>query len=262
MSDQSLNNNEYIIYSKCSVFMYAIITAFTLGSTVYYSVGVRAIPSEFGSNDVTVLLKIYCFFMWYITLSRFVILWSRLAIVGRRINLNLWRQYSIAYKFPFKYIDFAYYITYLIELYFVYVFTPIKTTHCAVYGDNKKICTVFYVIVVNNLITTSLILFSFCCACCMCGIYLMGSGIDRRSNIISIIRTNMNAMNAVQPVNVTPSDNACAICLAEPDENDTQWSSLPCGHVFHPACIAHWLSLKQTCPICRDPVGQTTENPV
>jgi hypothetical protein len=45
------------------------------------------------------------------------------------------------------------------------------------------------------------------------------------------------------------TENAeCAICLAR---HDRAASELPCGHTFHPACIAQWLQIKSTCPICR-----------
>jgi hypothetical protein len=43
-------------------------------------------------------------------------------------------------------------------------------------------------------------------------------------------------------------DADCAICLAH---HDRSASELPCGHSFHPACIAQWIQIKRTCPICR-----------
>jgi hypothetical protein len=49
----------------------------------------------------------------------------------------------------------------------------------------------------------------------------------------------------------------CAICqeeftgeLPQPD-NDQSVARLPCHHLFHKACISHWLKISCTCPSCR-----------
>lgn len=48
---------------------------------------------------------------------------------------------------------------------------------------------------------------------------------------------------------------ACSVCLASFEENDTV-ASLPCRHHFHKACIKKWLSECRTaCPLC----GQQVE---
>ncbi|XP_078444393.1 E3 ubiquitin-protein ligase ATL31-like [Wolffia australiana] len=43
----------------------------------------------------------------------------------------------------------------------------------------------------------------------------------------------------------------CAVCLAEFDDDDELRLLPSCDHVFHPACIAAWLSQHATCPVCR-----------
>lgn len=42
----------------------------------------------------------------------------------------------------------------------------------------------------------------------------------------------------------------CSICLANYELNDVL-KSLPCMHRFHSACIDPWLSLNNSCPVCR-----------
>lgn len=43
-------------------------------------------------------------------------------------------------------------------------------------------------------------------------------------------------------------NEACAICLFK---DPTSWRVLPCTHSFHASCVDRWLTLQQTCPICR-----------
>lgn len=47
----------------------------------------------------------------------------------------------------------------------------------------------------------------------------------------------------------------CAICMETSDESkdavDRQAIGLPCGHAFHRDCIAPWLQVQSTCPVCR-----------
>jgi len=49
--------------------------------------------------------------------------------------------------------------------------------------------------------------------------------------------------------------DSCAICLADFVDGE-KLRALPCNgdHVFHPQCLARWLSRNPTCPCCRDDV--------
>lgn len=43
--------------------------------------------------------------------------------------------------------------------------------------------------------------------------------------------------------------DGCVICSNS--ETCTDVSTLPCGHAFHSSCLAKWLYLNSSCPICR-----------
>lgn len=47
-------------------------------------------------------------------------------------------------------------------------------------------------------------------------------------------------------------EGSCSICLAE-ISNDQSIVVLPCanGHIFHSSCLAGWLEIAQSCPLCR-----------
>jgi len=41
----------------------------------------------------------------------------------------------------------------------------------------------------------------------------------------------------------------CAICLEPVAVGDTILV-LPCSHIYHRRCLASWLAIKPTCPLC------------
>jgi E3 ubiquitin-protein ligase BIG BROTHER-like protein len=46
------------------------------------------------------------------------------------------------------------------------------------------------------------------------------------------------------------SEHKCLICQCEYERGE-ELARLPCHHVFHKDCVAHWLSTKDVCPYCR-----------
>ncbi|KAK4759055.1 hypothetical protein SAY87_020356 [Trapa incisa] len=56
-------------------------------------------------------------------------------------------------------------------------------------------------------------------------------------------------------------DAVCAICLSEYQPKETLRAIPDCHHFFHEDCIDHWLSLKGTCPVCRNNPRQRAETP-
>lgn len=64
------------------------------------------------------------------------------------------------------------------------------------------------------------------------------------------------AINSLPVVKVTADDlleetnKECVVCLVEQTLGSTA-CKLPCGHLFHKACVAEWLTKHCTCPVCR-----------
>ena len=46
----------------------------------------------------------------------------------------------------------------------------------------------------------------------------------------------------------------CSVCLCNLNASASSVVTLPCGHVFHQACISPWLDQSTTCPECRNAV--------
>lgn len=53
------------------------------------------------------------------------------------------------------------------------------------------------------------------------------------------------------------SNSECAICISS--SNKTKCVT-KCKHVFHISCLKRWLSTNNTCPICRTPLVEKTDN--
>lgn len=64
------------------------------------------------------------------------------------------------------------------------------------------------------------------------------------------------ALQTLPMVNVTADDlieeanKECAVCLEE-QKIGTLCCKLPCGHLYHKACLIEWLHKHCTCPVCR-----------
>ncbi|XP_053671356.1 E3 ubiquitin-protein ligase HRD1-like [Anopheles nili] len=71
-------------------------------------------------------------------------------------------------------------------------------------------------------------------------------------NDVILSRRAIRNMNTLYP-DATPeelqmSDNICIICREDMVSNSKK---LPCGHIFHTACLRSWFQRQQTCPTCR-----------
>lgn len=53
----------------------------------------------------------------------------------------------------------------------------------------------------------------------------------------------------------------CCICIAEFDDSSEIRRTL-CGHVFHGKCLANWLKVSRTCPLCRNDLTVDHKIPV
>ncbi|XP_072996313.1 E3 ubiquitin-protein ligase RDUF2-like [Typha latifolia] len=110
--------------------------------------------------------------------------------------------------------------------------------------------------------------------------FLMDSGFDRILDRLTQIETNVVGRDH-QPaskatVESMPSveiavahvgvDSHCAVCR-EPFELGTEAKEMPCKHIYHKDCILPWLSLRNSCPICRhelptDELNSAEQTPV
>lgn len=85
-------------------------------------------------------------------------------------------------------------------------------------------------------------------------------------NDVILSRRAIRNMNTLYP-DATPeelalSDNICIICREDMVNTSKK---LPCGHIFHTACLRSWFQRQQTCPTCRlnilrAPAERNTQN--
>ncbi|KAM7262868.1 hypothetical protein ACFE04_000551 [Oxalis oulophora] len=95
--------------------------------------------------------------------------------------------------------------------------------------------------------------------------FLMGSGFDRLLEQLSQLEINgvgrldqppasKAAIESMPVVKIMAShvsmESHCAVCK-EQFELDVDVREMPCKHIYHPDCILPWLSLRNSCPVCR-----------
>ncbi|XP_022752721.1 E3 ubiquitin-protein ligase RDUF2-like [Durio zibethinus] len=94
---------------------------------------------------------------------------------------------------------------------------------------------------------------------------LMGLGFDRLLEQLSQIEitglgqpenppASKSAIESMPTIQIATShvcsETYCAVCK-EPFELGTEAREMPCKHIYHQDCIIPWLSLRNSCPICR-----------
>lgn len=91
--------------------------------------------------------------------------------------------------------------------------------------------------------------------------FLMGSGFDRILDQLSQLEINgvtrfenppasKAAIESMPVVKVAAKESHCAVCKEE-FELDTEAREMPCKHIYHADCILPWLSIRNSCPVCR-----------
>ncbi|PKA47026.1 E3 ubiquitin-protein ligase RING1 [Apostasia shenzhenica] len=67
------------------------------------------------------------------------------------------------------------------------------------------------------------------------------------------LSASASSIAAIPTVDIAESFAACAICK---DDLIPGCSArrLPCSHLYHSGCIVPWLSLRNSCPLCRSPI--------
>lgn len=95
--------------------------------------------------------------------------------------------------------------------------------------------------------------------------FLLGSGFDRLLDQLSQIEVNgigrvdhppasKAAIESLPTIEIIEShittESCCAVCK-EPFELGIEAREMPCKHIYHSDCILPWLSLRNSCPVCR-----------
>ncbi|XP_050204207.1 E3 ubiquitin-protein ligase RDUF2-like [Mercurialis annua] len=95
--------------------------------------------------------------------------------------------------------------------------------------------------------------------------FLMGSGFDRLVDQLTQLEStglsrfeqppaSKAAIESMPVVKIMSNhvciESHCAVCK-EAFEIDTEARELPCKHIYHTDCIVPWLSLRNSCPVCR-----------
>ncbi|OAY46123.1 probable E3 ubiquitin-protein ligase RHC2A [Manihot esculenta] len=95
--------------------------------------------------------------------------------------------------------------------------------------------------------------------------FFLGSGFERLLDQISQIEINglgryehppasKFAIESMPTVIISEGHTAielhCAVCK-EPFELESEGREMPCKHIYHSDCILPWLSLRNSCPVCR-----------
>ncbi|GMP59664.1 hypothetical protein CsSME_00022864 [Camellia sinensis var. sinensis] len=66
--------------------------------------------------------------------------------------------------------------------------------------------------------------------------------------------TQKKSCLAPEMATVNNPGGVCTVCMEaflQSAEEGTVGEQIPCGHVYHDTCIAKWLSLHDSCPLCR-----------
>ncbi|KAL7589337.1 hypothetical protein Lser_V15G36203 [Lactuca serriola] len=96
--------------------------------------------------------------------------------------------------------------------------------------------------------------------------FLLGAGFDRLLDQLTQIEANglgridqnppasKAAIEALPTIEIqeihTFTESHCAVCK-DPFELQTEAKEMPCKHLYHSDCILPWLSLRNSCPVCR-----------
>lgn len=69
-----------------------------------------------------------------------------------------------------------------------------------------------------------------------------------------------SAVDALEIVEADGGSGECPICQ-EALAAEEVVTRMPCKHLFHTACVQHWLSLHNTCPTCRHELPAAGQEP-
>ncbi|XP_023512263.1 E3 ubiquitin-protein ligase RDUF2-like [Cucurbita pepo subsp. pepo] len=105
--------------------------------------------------------------------------------------------------------------------------------------------------------------------------FLMGTGFDRLLEQLAQLEINglgrsenppasKAAVESMPTIEILEShvgsDSHCAVCK-EAFEIGTEAREMPCKHIYHSDCIIPWLSMRNSCPVCRHELPSERESP-
>lgn len=77
------------------------------------------------------------------------------------------------------------------------------------------------------------------------------SGGDDHTNATKLSEgSNASKQNQQVELPTVEATGVCSVCM-EGFQSGLGGKQVPCGHAFHASCIENWLSLQNTCPLCR-----------
>ncbi|KAA8539481.1 hypothetical protein F0562_026173 [Nyssa sinensis] len=104
--------------------------------------------------------------------------------------------------------------------------------------------------------------------------FLLGSGFDRLLDQLAQIEVNgigridhppasKAAIESMPTIEIVEShiatESHCAVCK-EPFDLGAEAREMPCKHIYHSDCILPWLSLRNSCPVCRHELPTDGQN--
>ncbi|MBM3453737.1 MAG: E3 ubiquitin protein ligase [Bacteroidetes bacterium] len=135
--------------------------------------------------------------------------------------------------------------------YFIYTFPPVF--HISSICEVGKSVFMIHVLAILFVYFVSFV-FTCCMYCCVCYPNGVGTGaVNRVGAGAAGANVPIRMVSLVLPTTFVSHNKECCICLDDTAESHSQqqWLGLPCGHIFHHACISRWLLTNETCPVCR-----------
>lgn len=83
----------------------------------------------------------------------------------------------------------------------------------------------------------------------------LNTELDKKHDDAQATAAARHMVDRMPAVDVVGCDEQyCAVCLEEFGRSAGGGKQVHCGHVFHENCIFQWLSIRDSCPLCRSKV--------